>query len=217
MIYVYGLADRRAAPLKAAGHAIRFVEVEGMFAAVENMTERPAISEETLRAQHEIVARIASRVDALLPARFGALVDEMELAAVVRQRRGAIEAALDLVRGRVQMTLRFFADRPPELPLEPLPSQQTARTGTSYLHQRRAAAAGQPVPPEVSRIDAAVAHLVLGRREERGRGRVALALYHLIERGSEPEYLDALAPLRGETLTVSGPWPPFAFVPELWP
>jgi hypothetical protein len=216
MIYVYGLADRRAAPLKAAGHAIRFVEVEGVFAAVESMTERPAVSEETLRAQHEIVSRLATRVDALLPARFGALVDEAELAAVVRQRRGAIQAALDLVRGRVQMTLRLFADGPPELPLAPVPPP-AARTGTSYLQQRRAAAAGQPVPAEVSRIDAAVAHLVLARRDEPGRGRVALAVYHLIERDSEPAYLEALAPLRGETMTVSGPWPPFAFVPELWP
>jgi gas vesicle protein GvpL/GvpF len=217
MMYVYGLADRQARPLRAAGHAIEFVAVEGVYAVVEKRDTRLAVSEAALRTQHEIVRRIAARVEALLPARFGSLVDEAELAQVVRQRRSAIREALDLVRGREQMTVRVFTDTLPAARQAGAATGVPATTGTSYLQARRAVAAGCPIPDSVADIDAAVAHLVVARRAEPGQGHVAATLYHLIERGRAPAYLEALDPIRQRTLTVSGPWPPFAFVPELWP
>ncbi|MGZ5429551.1 MAG: GvpL/GvpF family gas vesicle protein, partial [Thermoanaerobaculia bacterium] len=54
----------------------------------------------------------------------------------------------------------------------------------------------------------------------RGERSVAATLYHLVPRGMSIPYQDALEPLRadfpGPGFIVSGPWPPFAFAPELW-
>jgi hypothetical protein len=93
-LYVFGLSGQKAATFVAAGHRIEFVKADDVYAAVERVSRPPAVSEETLRKQHEVVAHIAGRVEALLPARFGAFVDARELRAVVAGRRHAILEAL---------------------------------------------------------------------------------------------------------------------------
>ena len=118
-LYVFALAAGKAGPFSAAGHRIEFVKADAVYAAVERLDERPAVSEAALRTQHDIVARIAAKVDAILPARFGSLVDVEELERVVALRREAIRDALDLVRGRVQMTVRLFDAEAPPVPAGP--------------------------------------------------------------------------------------------------
>ncbi len=131
---MFALAAGKAGTFSAAGHRIEFVKADAVYAAVERLDERPAVSEAALRAQHDIVARIAAKVDAILPARFGSLVDVEELERVVALRREAIRDALDLVRGRVQMTVRLF-DAEAAVPLAH--AATAARSGTEYLQARR--------------------------------------------------------------------------------
>jgi hypothetical protein len=61
---------------------------------------------------------------------------------------------------------------------------------------------------------------VKGERIVRGERGVVATLYHLVARGRSVEYHGALEPLRagfpGPGFIVSGPWPPFAFAPDLW-
>jgi hypothetical protein len=215
---VFALAGEAAEPFEEAGHRIEFVTCAGLYAAVERIDDRPAVSEAALRAQHDIVAQIASRVDALLPARFGSVVDLDELTRLVTRRRDAIGQALELVRGRVQMTVRLFSaagpseSGTPSVPPEPV-------SGTAYLQQRSRAAA--PVlPAGVAAIAAAVRGLVVAERAEPGHGRIAATVYHLVERGAVGPYQQALDPSRmgllSDTIAVSGPWPPFAFAPDIW-
>jgi hypothetical protein len=219
-LYVFALADRKARPFRAAGHRIEFVSVDDVYAAVERVDERPAVSEAALRTQHEIVARIAAKVDAMLPARFGSLVDVQELERVVALRRDAIRDAFDLVRGRDQMTVRLFDAGVRAAPPSVVRAGTDAATGTDYLQKRRQAAPMRARPPTVAAITAAVRDIVAAERFEPGEGRVAATVYHLIERAAVDQYTKRLTGLQStlepEALRVSGPWPPFAFVPELW-
>ncbi len=214
-LYVFALSAQRARPFTADGHRVEFVDADGVYAAVERLAEPPVVSEAALRAQHAIVAQVAKRVDAILPARFGSFVDRAELARLVALRRGAIVEALDLVRGRVQMTVRL-------LDLEgaaTAPAPAAPSTGTAYLEGRRRATAVREHP----RLDAvadAVKGTVRATRREPGQGRVAVTLYHLVDRADVPAYARALASATEEgagSVSVTGPWPPFAFVPSLWP
>jgi hypothetical protein len=222
-LYVFALAEQKVPSFTAAGHRIELVRASGasgVYAAVERNAARPEVSEAALRIQHGVVACIAKRLDAVLPARFGALVDARELDKVVSQRRDAIREALALVRGRDQMTVRLF-DRHVR-PGPPAPSAAARpETGMDYLRERKRAAAGRPLPELAASIAAAVRDIVAAERIEGGRGRLSATLYHLVDRPAVNAYAAALAAFQAEPgeheITVSGPWPPFAFAPELWP
>jgi hypothetical protein len=216
-LYVFGLAGQKAAPFVAAGHRIEFVKTGDVYAAVERVTRLPAVSEETLRTQHDVVAHIAGRVAALLPARFGAFLEVRELRAIVAGRHEAILEALALVHGRTQMTARLLG---PEAPAAIPAALEPAKTGTEYLTSRRAAVTLPQMPAALSAVAAAVRGIVVTERIEPGRGRVIATLYHLLDKSLVEEYKAALAPIPppgGElALSVTGPWPPFAFAPDVW-
>jgi hypothetical protein len=217
-LYVFALAAGKAGTFRAAGHRIEFVKADAVYAAVERLETGPAVTEAALRAQHDIVAQIAAKVGAILPARFGSLVDTAELERVVALRREAIHDALNLVSGRAQMTVRLF-EAEAAVPLAH--AATAARSGTEYLQARREAAARRALPLSVAAITAAVKDIVAAERSEAGQGRVAATIYHLVDRAAVDDYKKRLAGIPpgpdSQMMSVSGPWPPFAFVPELWP
>jgi Gas vesicle synthesis protein GvpL/GvpF len=231
IVYVYALiepATSRAQPeggqarsIQVHGRRVQLIPVGTMRAAIERFDAAPALSEESLRTQHDTVVALARRFDAVLPARFGAALDIAELERLVTARQRLLRRAFDTVRGREQMTVRIFGPEPPaegEAPGVP-------ESGTAYLRSRRTAArrgADLGLLDEVARARRAVRPLVERERLDEGRGRVRATLHHLIRRGRAAEYksllnqsLDAL-PAHVEVV-VSGPWPPFAFTPDLWP
>lgn len=214
-LYVFALTNQFAPPLRHRHHRIQFVEIAGIYAAVERVAARPDVSEEALRVQHEIVMAISARVDALLPARFGALLDTRELEQLVTMRKAAIQETLELVSGRVQMTVRVFTS-------ESAPagggarSAERALSGTAYLEQRRRETTGAAISGPSTELAAAVRELIVSERIERGQGRIEWAMYHLINRGAVSQYKRAVAPFESAAIAVTGPWPPFAFVPDLW-
>ena len=218
-LYVFALVEQAATPFSSAGHRVEFIEVESVYAAVERRRQAPALSEGALRAQHEVVAQLADRVPAVLPARFGAFVDAGELGALVSRRRDAILASLALVRGRRQMTMRLLAADVPTL-LAAMRITPGDGTGTTYLESRRAAAAALPIPGALADMSAAVRAYVVAERAEAGRGRVLASLYHLVEAADVASYKAAAARVQRGTedggLTVTGPWAPYAFAPDMW-
>ena len=217
-LYVFAFTDRAARPLRHGARRIEFIDVAGIHAAVEHVSARPSVSEAALRAQHTIVMQIAASVEAILPARFGALLDREELEALVAMRRESIVQALQLVSGRTQMTVRVFtsAGAPGSPHAAGVDEQGTALSGSAYLEQRRRRAAVPPLSALARSLSGAVRHLVHAERTERGHGRVDWTLYHLIDRSVVRQYEKALDRLRSSSVVVTGPWPPFAFVPDLW-
>lgn len=210
-LYVFALTRDGAAPFEHDGHRIEFITLNGLGAAVERTAERPQVSEAALRTQHEIVMRISTYVDEVLPARFGAFVDHRELEQLLAMRRNVIQQALDLVHGRVQMTIRVREGAP-----SAVRPDEAVTSGTAYLEARRAAAV-QTLPPGAASMTAAVRQLVAAERSEGGHGRRVASIYHLIERRHVKQYRAALSSHESSGITVSGPWPPFAFAPDLWP
>lgn len=212
-VYVFALTSGAAPPLRHARRRIEFVEVAGVHAAIERVDRAPAISEDALRAQHDIVMKIADAVDAILPVRFGALVDTRELETLVSMRLGTIRDALERVSGRVQMSVRVFASGAVTTPaVEPVGKSES---GAAYLEQRRREAAGSP-EGEAAAIRDAMRRLIADERTQRGQGRVYWTLYHLVDRSALRQYERAISAFASPTVAVSGPWPPFAFVPDLW-
>ena len=209
-VYVLGLTTHSGPPLTIHRHRIEFVAVDGVFAALERRRAPPPLSETELRLQHEIITTIFSRVNDLLPVRFGAWVDAMELRDIVAARKASIVDALQLVRGRAQMTTRFRS----MARVDDIPVARPA-TGTDYLRSRREAA--HALPEELLALKAIVTQLVVAERTSAGSEGAPASMYHLIARESVRSYRTAVLPFQSATVTVTGPWPPFAFVPEPWP
>jgi hypothetical protein len=217
-LYVYALVDRKLPRVKLRGRTIDSVAVGDVFALAER-TDRPhPISEEMLREQHDILLQLAGRAPAILPARFGSLVAGEELQKIATLRAAQLRAAFDLVRGREQMTVRLMGvaetiDRP-----SPQAAAIGAGPGARYLEERRTAA-GYPLPDAAEQLTAAVRSMVFAEKAEPGQGGVRAMLYHLIDRGQSGAYCRALSRAAADVepfaVKVTGPFPPFAFAPEL--
>jgi hypothetical protein len=221
--YVYAFVEprrhdaaRRAhARIRVQNRTIRLVQIGSVHAAIEELEAPPELTEASLRAQHGVVLRLARRFDAILPARFGAVVDAPALETVVKRHETAIRSAFDAVRGREQMTIRVFGAR------SGAADAAGARSGAAYLQARRRAARVH-LSATTLRIRRAVGPLVRQEQLEAGRGLIQVSLHHLIERSRAEEYRSLVEQaLDGDRsdgeVVVSGPWPPFAFTPGLWP
>ena len=221
-IYVLALTSHKYPSLVVDEHRIEFIKIDNVFAAVERRAAPPVVSEAELRSQHHVVNGIFNQTDDLLPVRFGAWIDRDELSKVVSRQQESIRHALQLVRGRAQMTIRFLA--PSTVRAEDQQSRRYPESGTEYLRTRRDAQ--HWMPDEATALKAAVRDLVVAERfspraEAAGSStRVKLgpvaSLYHLISRDAVTAYSAATLPFRNATVTVTGPWAPFAFAPDPW-
>lgn len=216
-------------PLPARGltprqRRIEIVDVGGVFAAVERMGDAPPLNEQALRDQHQIVVHLARTAGAILPVRFGTFVDREELERLIDTRRAVLRQALRKVHGKAQMTVRVFGRS------ARTPPTQTPSSGTEYLRAR--AALSKPRLPKIAQaIVDAVQPFVSAEIIDGGKGSVRVTINHLVDRRRVSKYLAAVVPLVGELppsathdlrsttrdprTTVTGPWPPFAFVPDL--
>ncbi len=222
-VYVVALSSHNARPFSVDGHHIEFVEVGGVFAAIERRSAPPIVSEEELRSQHDVVNAIFERLDDLLPVRFGAWIDKQQLASTIGRQKAAIVDALQLVRGRVQMTIRFLS--PQSKARRDRRSGERAASGTEYLQARRVAELW--MPEEATALRSAVRDLIVAERVSAGSeggakpsGPAGLgsvpSLYHLISRDRVSTYRARTQPFECATVIVTGPWAPFAFAPDPW-
>jgi hypothetical protein len=206
-VYVHALTDAPVMPwTEDDGRRIETMEIEGVFVVAERRNDRPPVSEAELQRQHSIVTRVADAVPAVIPARFGALADEAELASILRQRRDRIRASLDHVRDNVQMTLRIAGPVAPSAPGPP-------GSGREYL-QRRSGALQPPIPPHAESTLRELRAYILDERRQAGE-RGIVTVYHLIRRADVKEYRDTVTSLAVPGIAMSGPFAAFAFAPEL--
>ena len=218
-VYVYALLGDAPAPDAGAGlreEPLRVVRVGDLLAAVGEMSERPAVSEATLRAHDAVVRRLADAVDAILPVRFGSLLTESSLADLLRVRARELSEALALVAGREQMTLRVLGDTPATEEVADVAADD-AGPGARYLAARRAEWRRAREAPELAPLRPGLAQLVRAERVTRHDTPPLLAsVYHLIDRGAAAAYRAVVERAEAGTVRVvaTGPWPPYAFAPE---
>jgi hypothetical protein len=212
-VYVYALAagdlPRR---LTLGPHILKTLDVGGVRAIVEPRDAPLGPTEQALRDQHAIVVALADRTAALLPVRFGTFMRRSELEQRISQSRDVLSDSLRRVAGRVQMTLRILADARVAVSASSRPV-----SGTAYLAQRQALAAG--ADPSARALREAAAPFVVEERLEAAQGRVPETIFHLIAKADVPAYIKSVEPLARriapDRITVSGPWPAFAFGPEV--
>jgi gas vesicle protein GvpL/GvpF len=216
-LYLYAvLADRpRRLPRSGLrGERLRLVGVGRLLVVVGDLEEAPPPVPRALRGHDVTVRRLAAGATAVLPVRFGTLVaDAAELARQLRPRARELRAALRLVAGREQMTLRVYGQA------GPLPRRRPAGgPGARYLTRRARAAA----LPEIDPLRSALAGLVQAERvERRGEPPLLARVDHLIDRGRGRAYRAAVRAtarrLAGLRVRVTGPWAPYAFAAEAVP
>jgi hypothetical protein len=228
VLYLYALVDGR--PRGDMGRGLRRERLQalpgsGFHVVAGRLDAAPEPETVALRRHDATVRRIAARVDAVLPIRFGTIVpDEDAAARWLAPRAIELLGRLAHVRGREQMTLRLFAARAastPPVPATRAPAGDRRRPGTRYLTERQRMYASAAVP-ELDPIRRALDGLVADERVQRhGVPPLLASAYHLVPRGRATQYRTRvaraaarLAPLR---LRVSGPWPPYAFGADAWP
>ncbi len=216
--YVFALVD--APPVRRAGSGLRGAlsvrPVPGGFVVVERRADVPPIEFDTLRRHDAVVSRLADAVPAILPVRFGTLLEFGEIEDALAEREEEMAEAFDTVRGRVQFTWRrdkrgVRGQRPGGR------SQGSApRSGAAYL--RRAARAAKPAAPRAFRaVHEKLKPLVAAERYVPATASLPESLYHLVDGRSAGRYrtiADRLASA-SPAVNLTGPFPPFAFAAEL--
>jgi hypothetical protein len=207
---------------------MRLVTAGPVSAVVADCDVKTPLTARALRAHDAVVRRVARVAPAILPARFGTIVEsESSVVGLIERWSADLCEALALVEGREQMTLRLFAAA--GTTVESAASGAPGRTGgddvadaehpgTSYL-VRRAHEQAAPAAPELERLRDVLGPLVTAERIVRhDQGPLILTAFHLIPRGGAAAYrrlLRRYAAEPGSRVVASGPWPPYGFVPEL--
>ena len=215
--YVFALVD--TAPDGRLGRGLkgplRARPMAGAFAIVERRADVPPAELGSLRAHQAVVSRLSDAAPAILPVRFGTLMEEDALDEALNERDEEIAEAFALVRHRAQFTWR--RDQPSAAKaLKTSKAAGAAGGGADYL--RRAARATRTTPPPAfSSLRDRLHAFVVSERFQPAANGMPDTLYQLIEKTAIERYramADALT-LTTPGVTVSGPWPPFAFAPEL--
>ena len=223
-VYVYALvaeAPSEGLGTGMSGEALRVVTCGRLLAVVGDTSARPPVTSTALREHDRTIRRITAVTDAVLPMRFGSMVDgELELAGHLEPAEAALEAALVLVAGREQMTVRVYerqarAEEGTRIAAPP-PAAANLGPGARYLLDRRRTLEHDPHRAALDAVLAAPASFIRAQRiESHGSRPLIASVHHLIERGQGAAYAAVLhagtAHLIDAALTVSGPWPPYAF------
>jgi Gas vesicle synthesis protein GvpL/GvpF len=213
MLYLYALTDGATltAPVTGIGGAdVRLEDLGGLSAAVcqvDGAVVEP--SERAVLAHAAVVDALTRGGTAVLPVRFGrAFRDRDALEASVRASEPDLRAALELVRGCVEIGLRVLAperDAGRETPgsgadymRRRLEKVQEAEAIAAELHaplERLARASTKSVLP-TPRLLLSAAYLVPSRSVERFR-----------------DFVDEASAARADlSVACTGPWPPYSFV-----
>jgi hypothetical protein len=193
-------------PAELAGR-VRSCTAHGLTAVFQPVNALPSRGAAELRAHDRVVRRLAAAFPAVLPFRFGQLIESEEaLLDALGQRPGLLRRRLERVRGCLQWTVRVYGPAPETAALG------DAGPGTRYLEARR---------HHAEAVRAVRDRLVDGARAEivaPGRPPLLASLYYLVHDADHASFRQCVASMRqdGELrCAVSGPWPPYAFAGEM--
>jgi hypothetical protein len=207
VIELYAITDDRGPPLPDIG-SLKAVAV-GPLAAVCAPAGSGELSPEALWRHEEVVEALMEDRD-LLPVRYGTrLEDESAAARAVAERRQDLAAALDRVRGAVELAVRVVAD-------EPRPDDgPDAGTGAQYLRSKARSAAERETAMRTLHDPLAILARASRRTSPRSPDELLRAAY-LVDRPAIDRFTRLVARLQeanpGLRLLCTGPWPPYSFV-----
>jgi len=204
VIWLYAICDEPERPLPA-GAGLEDAPVEGvrdgdLLAVVTRHGDAlPEATPDAFWAHARVVERtMAAR--AVLPMRFAStLADDAAVTETLAARRKEFHAALDRVRGRVEVAVRAA---------QPRGEQRAPTTGREYLEAKLR---------DTRSLHEPLSSLAVATRHRSAPGEVLRAAY-LIEEANLPPFRSAVERLQRAYPDVSilctGPWPPYSFVGE---
>jgi gas vesicle protein GvpL/GvpF len=204
VIWLYAICEEPERPLPAST-GLEQAPVEGvrdgdLLAVVTRHDDAlPEPTPDTFWEHARVVERtMADR--AVLPMRFAStLADDAAVTEALAARRDEFHAALDRVRGRVEVSVRA-EQRSRE--------ERAAMTGREYLEAKLR---------DTRTLHEPLASLAVAERHRSASGEVLRAAY-LIEEANLPPFRSAVERLQRDYPEVSilctGPWPPYSFVGE---
>ena len=210
MIELYAITDHPGPPLPDVA-PLKLVPVDGLAAVCTPAAETDLSAEAFWRHEEVVEALMADRD--LLPVRYGTkLEDEGAVARVVGERREELAAALERVRGSVELSVRVVTT---DTRHAGLPAAE-ATGGAEYLRLK-----GQS---EESRARAAralhepLSELARASVEGRPRQQELFRGAYLVDRDGVEAFVAAVARLQkanaGVSILCTGPWPPYSFVEQ---
>jgi hypothetical protein len=196
VIELYAITDDPAEPAPP----LRAIRCDGL-TALAAPAEPQRLSSDALWRHEEVVESLMEQHD-LLPVRFGTLLeDESALTRALAGRGAELAAALERVRGAVELAVRARERRPVEAP--PLPRDD----GRAYMRAKagRAEAARLVHDPLAC----------LARDSVVRSGPEPLRAAYLVERDALDSFVSMVGRLQqaqsGLDILCTGPWPPYSF------
>jgi hypothetical protein len=227
MIYVYALTDRGDPPRGVdglGGARLLALTVQPVTAVYSDLDGKAPEPEPEHLWRHEHVAEALLGERAVLPVRFGTVLDGTgRLRTLLERNREVIAAALERVRGLVEVGVRVLpAAGEPAASDNGVPGP--AASGREYLmrrlaRERRERAAREQAARCADAIHEPLAALARDTDRRAPRRRELLAAAYLLA----PSAVDALVTRARELdaahpelrIVCTGPWPAHSFAPEL--
>lgn len=199
------------------GRHLRQITYAGLTADVESIDRQVAADWAALARYEQVVEEIAERA-AMLPMRFGSVLDDDDaVRSLLGGRAAELGTALDRVEGATEFGLRVLWQDGSGNPAGAGVGAGGAGTGTAYMQQR---------------LQARMRALELQCRLEETLGpcardavyrlapddRTAIAAAYLVERDVVDTFRERVAELEASAdgaVRCSGPWPPYSFVGDL--
>ncbi|RRR74854.1 MAG: GvpL/GvpF family gas vesicle protein [Candidatus Viridilinea halotolerans] len=225
MIYLYAITNQSQLPPNSTTGLLRqplyFVVYEELRAVVSAIVPQEVQTSAEQVWAHEAVVETLMAHGAVLPVRFGTILErEAVVEALLRERAAVFRADLTRLAGCVELGLRALLL---DLPAPPAPEPQAnPSSGREYM-LRRFAAAQTLQARRVQAITAANAlHAALTdyavasvQREPTGE-RMLLSAAYLVRHAEIARFREAVVALDAANdhlrLLCTGPWPPYHFV-----
>jgi Gas vesicle synthesis protein GvpL/GvpF len=215
VIELYAITDHPGPPLPDVA-PLRFISIDGL-AGICALVSEAEVSPEALWRHEELVEALMADRD-LLPVRYGTrLDDEAAVARALEERRDELAAALDRVRGAVELSVRAAAPAAPELSGVALSKAaggaEEAAGGAEYLRARARATAGHERTAKILHgpLSALARESVEGTPHPPELFRAA----YLVEHDAVERFAATVARVEsanpGLSLLCTGPWPPYSF------
>jgi hypothetical protein len=217
MLLVYAITNAAEPPGVSGmqGSPLLPVAADGLNAIASEHVETPEAAEAGLW-EYEGVIEAAMELGDVLPMRFGTVVpDESRLRAILRANRSRYAAALERVRGAVELSVRA------QMPSRAAPQSEVAAVGaagespgTAYLQRRLEES--RRTDEALAQIHAPLSALAREARKTTALPPGAFKAAYLVDRDRAREFgelIDRIAEsLDGGAIACTGPWPPYSFV-----
>ncbi len=188
---------------------------------VSEMEHGQALSQQSAM-EHARVIGECFKVSTLLPFKFGTVFDGDEaLRQAIRNNKKTFAESIAHLRGKAEMHIKVTVREGAcvaellELPAHKAGGEYLTRLKEQASRDRERQSRARALSVQVSRLLSPLQEEISCRKNESG---MVLDIAHLIESDGveryQSRYSNALRQFKGVEITLSGPWPPYHFMPE---